>query len=127
MERVGFVCSLLTRSGIPNIVALISPYRETRNQLRNTIKNFVEIYVQCSLEVCEIRDTKGLYKKARLGIFNNFTGINHPYEPPLNPDVVCRTENESFQESLKKILKALENLGYISIQKPSAPDLIVLL
>lgn len=78
VKRVGFVCRLLTRNGIPNIAALITPYRDARNHVRGEIENFVEVHVNCPLEVCEKRDTKGLYKKARAGEIKYFTGVNDP-------------------------------------------------
>lgn len=112
MRRVGFVCHLLTRNRVPNIAALISPYMEIRNEIRSQIGNFIEVYLKCSLEACEKRDVKGLYKKARAGFIKDFTGIDSPYEPPLNPDVICDTEKESPEECADKIIDKLKSLGY---------------
>src|SRR4028119_694435 len=92
IRRVGFVSALLTRNEVIVLVSAISPYQETRQEVRHRIGNFVEVYVNAPLEVCEKRDVKGLYKKARSGEIKNFTGINDPYQPPLNPEVECRTD-----------------------------------
>ncbi len=114
IRRIGFVAHLLTRNGVIVLVSAISPYRNIREEVRNTIGNFVEVYVSAPLEVCESRDVKGLYKKARAGEIKQFTGIDDPYEPPLNPEVNCETHRETLEESVNKILRKLEELGYIS-------------
>ncbi len=113
IRRIGFVAHLLTRNGVIVLVAAISPYRETREEVRRKIGDFIEVYVNAPLEVCEKRDVKGLYKKARAGEIKNFTGISDPYEPPLNPEVECRTDLESVEESVAKVLGKLEELGYL--------------
>ncbi|RJP19686.1 MAG: adenylyl-sulfate kinase [Candidatus Omnitrophota bacterium] len=113
IRRIGFVCNLLSRNGIIAIAAAISPYREVREQVRDQIDHFVEVFVKCPLEVCEERDVKGLYKKARNGEISHFTGISDPYEPPMDPEVVCETQNETPRESADKILAKLRELGYI--------------
>ncbi|MEG3846381.1 adenylyl-sulfate kinase [Microcoleus sp. herbarium19] len=111
--RIGFVAHLLSRNGVVAITAAISPYRAIRGEVRAMEPNFVEIYVKASLEVCESRDVKGLYAKARAGEIKGFTGIDDPYEEPLNPEIVCNTAQESVSESVTKILSKLEDLGYI--------------
>ena len=113
IRRIGFVADLLTRNGVIVLVAAISPYRKTREEVRQKIGNFIEVYVNAPLEVCEQRDVKGLYKKARAGEIKNFTGISDPYEPPTNPEIECRTDIESKNESLFKILRELERLGFL--------------
>jgi adenylylsulfate kinase len=113
IRRIGFVANLLTRNGVIVIVAAIAPYRNIRDEMRLQIGNFVEVFVNSPLEVCEERDPKGLYAKARAGLIKNFTGIDDPYEPPLNPEVLCRTDQESAIESTQRILKKLRELGYI--------------
>lgn len=113
IRRVGFVAKLLTRNGIVVTAAFVSPYREIREEIRREIGDFVEVYVKCPVEVCIQRDVKGMYKKALAGEIKNFTGIDDPYEEPLNPEVVVETDKESPEESLQKILKALAKLGYI--------------
>ena len=113
IKRIAFVCKLLTRNGAGVIAAAISPYREVRDYAREEIGNFVEVYVNASLEACEKRDVKGLYAKARSGEIKQFTGISDPYEAPLNAEVVCDTDNETIDESARKVIAALEDLGYL--------------
>lgn len=114
IKRVGFVCQILSRHGVAVIASVISPYREARDYNRQRIKNFVEVYTRCPVEVCESRDLKGLYQKARSGEIKGFTGVDDPYEPPLNPEVTCKTDVESVEESVDKVIKKLEELGYLS-------------
>jgi bifunctional enzyme CysN/CysC len=102
--RIAFVAQLLTRNGTIALVSAISPYREARDNARHTIGNFIEVYVSAPLNVCEARDTKGLYQKARAGMIKGFTGIDDPYEPPLNPEIICDTEHESVRESTAKVV-----------------------
>ncbi len=113
IKRVGFVCQLLTRNGVAAIASVISPYREARDYNRQKIKNFVEVYTRCPIEVCAERDLKGLYQKAQAGEIKGFTGVDDPYEPPLNPEVVCKTDSESIEESVDKVIRKLEELGYL--------------
>lgn len=113
IRRIGFVAHLLTRHGVIVLVSVISPYREIRDEVKGRIREFIEVYVNAPLEVCEQRDTKGLYKKARAGDIKNFTGIDDPYEAPLHPDVECQTNIESEGESVDKVLQYLEASGYI--------------
>lgn len=115
IRRVGFVANLLTRNEVIVIVSAISPYREIRDEVRHKIGNFVEVYVNAPLAICEKRDVKGLYKKARAGEIKNFTGIDDPYEPPLTPEVECRTDLESVEESVSKVLVKLQELGYLKL------------
>jgi adenylylsulfate kinase len=113
IRRIGFVCSLLTRQGAAVVVAVISPYRATRDEMRAEIGNFVEIYVKASIETCIRRDVKGLYKKALAGEIQNFTGVDDPYEPPLDPELTIDTELETPQDSAAHLLTKLEELGYL--------------
>ncbi|MEM7063029.1 MAG: adenylyl-sulfate kinase [Cyanobacteria bacterium P01_B01_bin.77] len=114
IRRIGFVSHLLTRNGVIVLVSAISPYRDVRAQVRQRIGDFVEVYANTPLEVCEERDVKGLYKKARSGEIKNFTGISDPYEAPLTPEVNCETTNETVDESVDKVMAKLEELGYLS-------------
>ena len=107
VRRIAFVAGLLTRNGIVALVAAISPYRSTREEARRTIENFIEVYVDASLAVCEDRDPKGLYKRARAGQIQGFTGIDDPYEPPLTPAVQCDTEHQSIRANTDKVLSAI--------------------
>jgi adenylylsulfate kinase len=109
IRRIAFVADLLSRNGVPVITAAISPYEELRDEARaNMDGRFIEAYVKASVEVCEERDTKGLYKKARAGEIKEFTGVSDPYEPPQNPELVLDTENQSPDESAAQIISFLE-------------------
>jgi len=114
IRRIGFVCGLLTRHGAAAIAAAISPYRAIREEVRASIGNFVEVYVKASVETCIQRDVKGLYKKALAGEIKGFTGVDDPYEPPLQPELIVETEQESPAGSAARILRKLEDLGYIN-------------
>lgn len=114
IRRIGFVAHLLTRNGVIVLVSAISPYREIREEVRDKIGDFVEVYVNAPLSVCEERDVKGLYKKARAGEIKSFTGIDDPYEAPVNPEVECNTDHEDLSESIAKVMQKLAELGYIS-------------
>ena len=111
--RIGFVANLLTRNGVAVIVSAISPYKEARDQVRRRIVDFVEVFVDCTLEVCAERDVKGLYKKAFDGEIEHFTGVSDPYEPPVAPDLVLKTDEEEPQESARKVIEKLEFFGYL--------------
>jgi len=108
VRRIGFVAHLLSRNGIIVLVSAISPYRAVRDEVRRRVGNFVEVYVNAPLDVCEQRDQKGLYQRARAGQLSGFTGVNDPYEPPLSPEVECRTDRESIAESVEKIMQHLD-------------------
>ena len=108
VRRIAFVAGLLARNGIVAIVAAISPYRAARDQARQKSPAFLEVYVNAPLEVCEQRDTKGLYKKARNGEITGLTGVDDPYEVPLNADIECRTDIETIEESCQKVLSLLD-------------------
>lgn len=114
IRRIGFVSHLLTRNGVIVLVSAIAPYREIREEVRHRIGDFVQVYVNAPLEVCEERDVKGLYKKARAGEIKNFTGIDDPYEAPLQPDIECSTKDETEAESIAKVLQYLKDKGYIT-------------
>jgi adenylyl-sulfate kinase len=117
IRRIGWVCEVLSRNGVVAIAAAISPYREIRDELRAKIGHFVEVYAECPIEVLAERDVKGLYKKALAGEIKNFTGVDDPYEPPLNPEVVYHSDRETVQESAQKILSKLEELGYLPVRE----------
>ena len=111
--RIGWVCEVLSRNDVVAIAAAISPYRDIRDQIRANIGRFVEVFVEAPLEVLADRDVKGLYRKAMAGEIQNFTGVNDPYEEPLNPEVTCKSDgSESAAESAAKVLAKLEELGY---------------
>jgi adenylylsulfate kinase len=113
IRRIGFVAKLLTRNGVIVLVSAISPYRTIREEVRQQIGNFVEVYVSAPLDICEQRDVKGLYKRARAGEIKQFTGIDDPYEPPIHPEIECKTHEETLEQSVEKVLSTLEQLGYL--------------
>jgi adenylylsulfate kinase len=109
IRRIAFVANLLSRNGVPVITAAISPYRAIRDEARQMMDDrFIEVYAKASVEVCEERDTKGLYAKARAGEIKEFTGVSDPYEPPEDPELVIETERQSPEESAQQILVYLE-------------------
>lgn len=121
IRRIGWVCQVLTRNDVVAIAAAISPYRAVRDEVREQIGRFVEVYVECSIEQLAERDVKGLYKKALAGEIANFTGVSDPYEPPLNPEVVCYSDGrETPEQSAAKLIARLEELGYVERREPVA-------
>jgi adenylylsulfate kinase len=112
--RIGFVADLLTRNGVATICCPISPYKQTRDAVRDQIGEFVEVYVHATLEeLSEHRDPKGLYKKAMAGEIKNFTGVDDPYEVPEHPELVVDTMSDEPIDSLRHVLERLAELGYI--------------
>jgi adenylylsulfate kinase len=112
--RIGFVAQLLTRNGVATICCPISPYREARDTVRKMIGDFVEVHVHATVdEIAQHRDPKGLYRKAMAGEIKNFTGVDDPYEPPLEPELVVDTMVQTPEESLQSVLDTLANLGFI--------------
>jgi adenylylsulfate kinase len=109
VRRLGFAAYLLTRNGIVTLVSAISPYRETREEVRRAIGKFLEVHVNAAVGSCEQRDSKGIYKRARAGEIRHVTGIDDPYEPPLSPDVRCDTDRESLRQSTDKVVAAIVN------------------
>jgi adenylylsulfate kinase len=115
IRRIAFVADLLSRNDVPVITAAISPYREIRDEARALMDGrFVEVYVKASVEVCEERDVKGLYAKARAGEIKEFTGVSDPYEAPVAPELELDTENESPEESAARIIRYLEDHRFIT-------------
>lgn len=108
LRRMAFVAGLLVRHGIVVVVSAITPYHSIREEVRSTIDEFVEIYLNCPLAICIQRDPKGLYRKALAGEIQNFTGINDPFERPRQPDIELRTDEESPERCLHKIFTVLE-------------------
>jgi adenylylsulfate kinase len=116
IERIGWVASRLTRQGGAVIAAAISPYRETRDSARRMVEEFgpfVEVFVSASVDECARRDVNGLYAKAFAGEIKGFTGVDDPYEEPLNPEIVVDTEGQRPEESAAVIVAKLEELGLI--------------
>jgi adenylylsulfate kinase len=115
--RIGFVANLLTRNGVGVVVSAISPYKESRDQVRRRIIDFIEVFVDAPLEVCAERDVKGLYKKAYSGEIPQFTGVSDPYEPPAAPELTLKTDEESPRESAQRVIERLEFLGYLKVDE----------
>ena len=113
IRRIGFVCELLSRNGVVAIAAAISPYRASRDELRKRIPNFIEIHMNCPVEVLIERDVKGLYKKALAGEIKQFTGISDPYESPVAPELTIDSSSESIESSVARILSRLAELKII--------------
>jgi adenylylsulfate kinase len=109
IRRIGKLAAEFTGQGAIVLVSAISPYRAGRDEARRAIGNFLEVWVHAPLEVCESRDVKGLYRRARRGEIQNVTGIDDPYEPPLAPEVECRTDLETLEQSVAKVRAAVES------------------
>ncbi|WLV25045.1 adenylyl-sulfate kinase [Aciduricibacillus chroicocephali] len=116
IRRIGEVSKLLIDAGLFALTAFISPYRADRNQVRELLEadEFIEVYVKASVETCEARDPKGLYKKARNGEIKNFTGIDAPYEEPSNAEIILDTDALSVEECVDQLINHLENAGYFT-------------
>jgi adenylyl-sulfate kinase len=108
VRRFGFLAALLSRHGIVAVVSAVSPYRSSRDLVRRESSQFLEVYVNAPLSTCEQRDVKGMYRKARSGELPGFTGVASPYEAPLQPEVECRTDLETVDECVAKIITAVE-------------------
>ena len=115
IRRIGEVAKLFTDAGLVAVTAFISPYRADRDQVRALLQpgEFVEVFIECPVEVCEQRDVKGLYKKARAGEIKEFTGISDPYEEPTSPELTLNTEGESPEESAARVVAYLEQRGLV--------------
>lgn len=118
VRRIGFVARLLARNGTATVTAAISPYRDVRREVRELAERdgvtFVEVHADAALDALAARDVKGLYRKAMAGEIPHFTGVSDPYEPPANPEIVVRSDRESIEESLSRILAFLEARGLVS-------------
>jgi adenylyl-sulfate kinase len=124
IRRIGYVAKLLTKHGVAVITTAISPYRDTRAEVRIGIGRFVEVYVRCPLAVCVERDVKGLYKKALRGEISHFTGVDDPYEEPLSPDLILETATEEPEQSAARVIALLESLHYLSQPVPTANGIL---
>ena len=116
IRRIGEVAQLFRQAGIINMTAFISPYRADRRKARDLAGEgeFIEVFCKCSLETCEKRDQRGLYKKARAGEIPEFTGISAPYEEPENPEIILQTDKESVEESVQQVISFLQERKIIS-------------
>ena len=116
LRRIGEVAKLFVEAGLITLTAVISPFRSSRNWVRNLMPpgDFVEIYCKCPIDVCETRDVKDLYKRARAGDIPDFTGINSPYEEPEEPELLINTDNQSLEDSVEVVIRFLEKLDIFS-------------
>lgn len=114
IKRVTFIAKKLTHKNIVVLASFVSPYKEQRRNARKQIKQFIEVYVRCPLEICMQRDVKGMYQKAREGKIKHFTGVDDPYEEPEHPELIIDTDKESIEESVNKVLEKIEELGYLT-------------
>jgi len=113
VRRIGYVAKLLSRHGVGVITAAISPYQNVRDDVRATIPNFLEVHVDASVDECARRDVKGLYRRAFAGEIPQFTGVSDPYEVPVAPELVVRTEHESVDESAERVIALLRSRGLL--------------
>jgi len=120
VRRIGWVCQLLAKHGVPCMTAAISPYRDIRADVRQMVETsagkgaFIEVFVNASVEECARRDVKGLYAKALAGEIPQFTGVSDPYEAPENPEIELCTADETLDESVGKVIAYLEQNGWIA-------------
>jgi adenylylsulfate kinase len=119
-RRVSYLAKVLSRNGVISIVALISPYRVSRESAKEVIgrDKFIEVYVKASLETCEKRDPKGLYAKARRGEITNLTGVQDPYEEPLSPDIIVDTDEYHPEGCADTVVRTLQNMYYLPAEIP---------
>jgi adenylylsulfate kinase len=120
-RRTAFVCKLLNRNDISTVTAMITPFRDAQQHAREIIEDsgtFVLIYVNCPVEVCAERDPKGLYEKAKAGKIDNFTGINHPFQKPIDPDIIVDTAENDVDECVEEIMAQLHAIEIFN----GAPD-----
>jgi len=113
IRRVTFVAKLLTRNDVFVLASFVSPYRDIRDQSRQEIGRFLEVYTKCSLDECMRRDVKGMYKKAIEGKIKEFTGVSDPYEEPVDPEILLETDKETLEESTAKVLAKMKDRGYL--------------
>jgi adenylylsulfate kinase len=122
VRRMGYVAKLLSRNGVIVIVSAVSPYRATRDEVRQNVSNFVEVYVDCPADECERRDSEGQYQRARRGEIPEFTGVNAPYEAPERPEVHIFSAQESPETAAWKVLRTLELLRLIASSEDASRD-----
>jgi adenylyl-sulfate kinase len=118
VRRIGYVAKLLSRNGVLVICAAVSPYRATRDEVRRNVRHFVEVYVECPVDVAAVRDTEGLWARAQHGEIEEFSGVNAPYEPPEAAEVHVRSDREAPEAAAARIIRALELLELI----PAGPE-----
>lgn len=129
IRRIGYVARLLAQNGVGVIAAAISPYRDVRNEVRQSIKSegavFIEVFVKCPIDVLAQRDVKGLYRKALAGEIDRFTGISDPYEEPLAMEVIVETDRETIAQGTAKIICELERQGVLPVRANILAPLVI--
>ncbi|MGE4297270.1 MAG: adenylyl-sulfate kinase [Desulfovibrionaceae bacterium] len=125
VRRIGFICHLLNRNGVIGIVAAIAPYTESRDNNRALLNQYVEIFCDSPVEVCEARDVKGLYARARRGEIEAFTGVSDPYYPPERPELHISTSAQTVDESVSTIVRYLEETGLATMERVVAPETVL--
>jgi len=113
IKRVTFIAKMLTRNNVVVLASFVSPYKKQRRKARKEIKNFIEVYVKCPVKICMKRDVKGMYKKALSGELKGFTGVDDPYEQPINPEIILLGYGATPEENARIIIKYLEDQGYL--------------
>jgi len=114
IKRVTSIAKTLTQNNVIVLASFVSPYRTQRKNARKEIKKFIEIYVRCPVKICIQRDVKGMYKKALEGKITHFTGVDNPYEEPEHPELILDTDKETVEESVRKVLNKIKELGYLT-------------
>jgi adenylyl-sulfate kinase len=114
IKRVTSITKTLTQNNVIVLASFVSPYRTQRRNARKEIKKFIEVYVRCPVEICIQRDVKGMYTKALEGKITHFTGVDDPYEEPEHPELILDTDKETVEESVRKVLNKIEELGYLT-------------
>jgi adenylyl-sulfate kinase len=114
IKRVTSITKTLTQNNVIVLTSFVSPYRTQRRNARKEIKKFIEVYVRCPVEICIQRDVKGMYTKALEGKITHFTGVDDPYEEPEHPELILDTDKETVEESVRKVLNKIEELGYLT-------------
>jgi len=114
IKRATFLAKMLSRNNVVVLASFVSPYRKERRKARKEIKNFVEVFVRCPVKICMKRDVKGMYKKALEGKIQHFTGVDDPYEEPEHPELIVDTDIESLDESVEKVIKKIQELGFLT-------------
>jgi adenylylsulfate kinase len=122
VRRIGYVAKLLSRNGVIAICAAVSPYRSSREEVRRNTTNFIEVHVDCPVPVAEQRDVEGMYAAARRGEIEEFTGVNAPYEAPVNPEVYINSASESVDQGTWKVMRTLEMLGIVPAEAAAEKD-----
>jgi adenylylsulfate kinase len=122
VRRIGYVAKLLSRNGVAVITTAVSPYRAARDECRREIDEFIEVFVDCPLEVCEQRDTTGLYARARMELLDGVAGVSDTYEPPLDPELTLRSAESPPEVLAEQVIEELERRGLLDLAETPRPS-----